>query len=430
MTVDATATRTAWLRRAQTVFAGGTVSVPAPPDDTAFVVERGQGARLYATDGREYIDYVMGSGPMLIGHAHPEVVAAVQAQVALGTTFFAVNRPAIELAELLVSAIPCAEQVRLTTSGTEATFGALRIARAYTGREKVLKFEGGYHGHHDYSMMSGTPSDPPPFPEAEPDAAGIPAAVRDTVLVAPFNDGETVAGIIADHRDQLAAVIVEPLQRALPPVPGFLAALRQACTRAGVLLIFDEVVTGFRLAWGGAQERYGVVPDLATYGKVIAGGFAGGAIAGPRELIAVVDPARKRASAALTGTLSGNPISAVAGLATLHVLERERATVYPRLYDYGERLAAGMAAAFKRHGIPVQAPGEGPVFQLYLQGQPIREYRDTLAADGARWSAFCHAMTRLGVYLNGGKLYCSIAHTDADLAATLETTEMALTQLG
>jgi glutamate-1-semialdehyde 2,1-aminomutase len=213
-------------------------------------------------------------------------------------------------------------------------------------------------------------------------------------------------------------------------VPGFLAALRTACTQNDVLLIFDEVVTGFRLAWGGAQERYGVVPDLATYGKVIAGGLAGGAIAGPRDLLAVVDPARKRDAAALTGTLSGNPLSAVAGLATLRVLERQRATVYSRLYDYGERLAAGMVAAFGRRSLAVQAPGEGPVFQLYLQDQPIREYRDTLRADGKRWLAFCQAMTRLGIYLNGGKLYCSVAHTDADLAATLTATEVALAQIG
>jgi glutamate-1-semialdehyde 2,1-aminomutase len=429
MTAEAAGTRTEWLRRAQDVFPGGTVSVQPPPDDAAFVVERASGSKLYATDGREYLDYVMGSGPMLIGHAHPEVVAAVQEQAANGTTFFAVNRPAIVLAELLVSAIPCAEQVRLTNSGTESTFGALRIARAYTGREKILKFEGGYHGHHDYSVMSGTPSNPPPFPEPEPDAAGIPAAVRDTVLVAPFNDGEATAGIIADHREQLAAVIVEPLQRALPPVPGFLQSLRQACARNGVLLVFDEVVTGFRLAWGGAQERYGVVPDLACYGKVIAGGFAGGAIAGPRELVSIADPARRREAAALTGTLSGNPVSAVAGLATLRVLERERATTYPRLYDYGERLAAGMVAAFKQRGITAQAPGEGPVFQLFLQESMPREYRDTLGADGKRWTAFCHEMTRLGVYLNGGKLYCSTAHTDEDLDLTLERTKKALEQI-
>ncbi len=430
MTADTTTRSEAdLLRRAHALIPGGAISTEAMPEDTAFVVERAQGSKLYSVDGREYIDYVLGSGPMLLGHAHPEVVAAVQAQAARGTTFFTLNRQVIELAELLVDAIPCAEQVRFVGSGSEATAGALRIARAYTGREKILKFEGGYHGNHDYSLMSGTPSDPPPYPRAVPDAAGIPAAIRDTVLIAPFNDGETAAGIIADHREQLAAVIVEPLQRALPPVPGFLAAVREACRRNGVLLIFDEVVTGFRLAWGGAQERYGVTPDLAAYGKVIAGGFAGGAIAGPRELLAVADPARRHAGASLTGTLSGNPVSAAAGLATLRVLHRDRATVYPRLFAYGERLAAGMTEAFARRSIPVQAPGDGPVFQLFLQDRPIREYRDTLGADAQRWTAFCRAMTRRGVFLNGGKLYCSAAHTDDDLAATLAATAQALEEI-
>lgn len=429
MTAETTRTQGELLRRAHDVLAGGAISVEALPDDTAFVVERGQGARLYAVDGREYIDYVLGSGPMLLGHCHPEVVAAVQAQVARGSTYFTLNRQAIELAERLVEAIPCAEQVRFVGSGSEATMGALRIARAATGRDAILKFEGGYHGNHDYSLMSNTPAAPPPYPQAAPDSAGIPTAVRDTVLIAPFNDAETAGGIIADHRERLAAVIVEPLQRALPPVPGFLPALREACRRNGVLLIFDEVVTGFRLAWGGAQERYGVTPDLACYGKVVFGGYAGGVIAGPRDLLAFADPAKRSAGAALTGTLSGNPISAAAGLATLAVLHRERATIYPRLFDYGERLSRAMAAAFTRRGIPVQATGDGPVFQLFLQERPIREYRDMLGGDGARWATFCRAMTRRGVYLNGGKIYCSAVHTDEDLAQTIAATETVLEEI-
>jgi glutamate-1-semialdehyde 2,1-aminomutase len=249
------------------------------------------------------------------------------------------------------------------------------------------------------------------------------------VLVAPFNDAETATGIIADHRDELAAVIVEPFQRSIPPVPGFLAALRETCRRFGIVLIFDEVVTGFRFAWGGAQERYGVVPDLAAYGKIIAGGYAGGAIAGRRDLLSFADPARKREGAAMTGTLSGNPVSASAGLATLRVLERERATVYPRLYRYGERLAQRLVDAFGRRGIAVQAPGEGPIFQLYVQATPIRDYRDTLRANGPLWTAFCRAMTRRGVYLNGGKVYCSAAHTEDDLAATLTAAEQALDEI-
>jgi glutamate-1-semialdehyde 2,1-aminomutase len=430
MTLDTgSRTESDLLRLAHDLIPGGVVSTEAAGDGAEFVIERAHGSHLFSTGGREYIDYVMGSGPMLLGHGHPEVVAAVHEQVNRGTTYFAVNRQVIELAEMLVEAIPCAEQVRFVGSGTEATFGALRIARAFTGRDKILKFEGGYHGNHDYGLMSGTPADPPPYPAALPDSAGIPAALRDTVLIAPFNDGETAAGIIADHRDQLAAVIVEPFQRQIPPAPGFLASLKEACRRSGAVLIFDEVVTGFRLAWGGAQERYGVVPDLACYGKVIAGGFSGGAIAGRRDLLGFADPARRSAGAALTGTLSGNPVSAAAGLATLRVLQRERETIYPRLYAYGERLATGMAEAFRRRGRPVQAPGEGPIFQLFVQERPIREYRDTLGADNARWAAFCRAMIRNGVFLNGGKVYCSAAHSDDDLVATLAATERALDEI-
>ncbi len=414
------------LQRAREVIPGAAISTEALPDDTAFVIERAQGSRLYDVAGRSYIDYVMGSGPMVLGHGHPEVVAAVQEQAARGATYFAINRQAIELAELMVSAIPCAEQVRFTGSGGEATFGALRLARAYTGRQKILKFEGGYHGAHDYALMSSTPAVPPPFPQAIPDSAGIPDAIAETVLVAPFNDSETAAGIIGDHREHLAAVIVEPFQRSIPPVPGFLAALRDACRRNGVLLIFDEVVTGFRFAWGGAQERYGVTPDLATYGKIAFGGYAGGAIAGPKEMMRLLDPALRAAGVSLTGTLSGNPVSAAAGLATLRVLERERATIYPRLYDYGERLARGIADLLAARRIPVQTPGEGPIFQVYLQDRPIRDYRDTLGASGARWGAICRAMTRRGVFLNGGKLYCSAAHSDDDLRQTLSAATAAL----
>ena len=417
------------LRRAHDVIAGGTLSVEALPEEIGFIVDHAAGAKLYDLDGRAYIDYVLGSGPMVLGHGHPRVVAAVQEQAARGSTYFTLNREALALAELIVEAVPCAEQVKFVGSGTEATFAALRLARTYTGREKVLKFEGAYHGNHDYSMMSVTPADPPPYPQPAPDSAGIPAPLQETVLIAPFNDLETTRDLILDHAAELAAVIVEPLQRALPPQPGFLAGLREVCTRAGAVLIFDEVVTGFRMAWGGAQERYGVLPDLACYGKVVFGGYAGGAVCGPKELLAAADPARKRQGINMTGTLSGNPVSAAAGLATLSVIREEGPRFYERLFAYGERLREGMATAFAARRIAVQAPGDGPVFQLYLQEQPIRDYRDTLHADSASWLRFCHAMIRRGVYMNGGKVYCSAAHGEDDLAATLAACEEAVDEL-
>jgi len=411
------------VRRAHVVIAGGSLSTEALPGEIEFIVDHAAGSKLYDLEGRAYIDYVLGSGPMLLGHAHPRVVAAVQRQAARGSTYFSLNREALALAEMIVSAVPCAEQVKFVGSGTEATFAALRLARVATGREKVLKFEGGFHGNHDYSLVSVTPSDPPPYPRGANETAGVPAAVQDTVLIAPFNDAEQAGDIILDHREELAAVIVEPLQRALPPAPGFLAALRAACDKAGAVLIFDEVVTGFRMAWGGAQERYGVTPDLACYGKVVFGGYSGGAVCGSRALLAAADPIAKKAGINMTGTLSGNPISAAAGLATLQVIEAEGSGFYERLFAWSERLNAGMVAAFKRRRIPVQAVGDGPIFQFFVQEEPIRDYRDTLHADGAAWLRFCHGMIGRGVFMNGGKVYCSAAHSDEDLTATLAACE-------
>lgn len=414
------------LRRARQIVAGGTLGVEALPDEIGFIVDRASGSKLYDLEGRAYIDYVLGSGPMLLGHGHPAVVAAVQTQAARGSTYFSLNREALALAELIVDAVPCAEQVKFVGSGTEATFAALRLARAATGKQKILKFEGAYHGNHDYSLVSVTPTEPLSFPQASSDAAGIPDAVRDTVLIAPFNDIETTQGLILDHQDDLAAVIVEPLQRALPPIPGFLAALRELCTRTGVLLIFDEVVTGFRQAWGGAQEAYGVLPDLACYGKVVFGGYAGGALCGSRELLRLADPATKSAGISMTGTLSGNPVSAAAGLATLTVIHDQGDGFYRRLHGYTDSLRDGMAKLFAAARIPAQACGAGALFQFYFQPQPIRDYRDTLHADAARWSQLSQAMIRRGVYFNGGKVYCSAAHTDEDQANTLAACEEAI----
>ncbi|MGD9890803.1 MAG: aspartate aminotransferase family protein [Dehalococcoidia bacterium] len=416
------------VRRAHALVAGGTLNT-ALPDEIEFIVDRAAGSKIYDLDGREYIDYVLGSGPMLLGHGHPRVVAAVQAQAARGSTYFTLNREALALAEMIVDAVPCAEQVKFVGSGTEATFAALRLARAATGREKIVKFEGAYHGNHDYSLVSVTPSDPPSFPAAAAETAGVPAAVRETVLVAPFNDIEGARDVILDHQDEVAAVIVEPFQRSLPPVPGFLQGLRDVCNRTGAVLIFDEVVTGFRFAWGGAQERYAVTPDLACYGKVVFGGYSGGAVCGRRDLMSLADPAQGKAGVNMTGTLSGNPVSAAAGLATLQEIADRGPSFYEQLFAYGDRLRDGVVTAFRSRRIPVQASGEGPIFQLYLQEQAIRDYRDTLHADAARWNRFCHAMIARGVYFNGGKVYCSAAHTEDDRQATLAACEEALNDL-
>src|ERR1700756_5653580 len=238
------------------------------------VIREGRGGGVWDENGKEYVDFLLGSGPMLVGHAHPEVTAAVQERIAQGTTFFANNRYGIELAEAIVAAVPCAEQVRFVSTGSEADLYAMRAARAFRKRDKILKFEGGYHGMSDYSLMSLAPKRPGNFPQPIPDSAGIPRSVREEVLVAPFNDIEAAAAMVREHRDELAGVILEPFQRIIPPLPGFLEGLRKITSDHGVPLIFDEVVTGFRLAYGGAQEYYGVVPDLRTLGKVIGGGLS------------------------------------------------------------------------------------------------------------------------------------------------------------
>src|SRR5450756_1271775 len=310
------------LGKAARLLPGGTLGMFGLPADLAMVPAYGRGSKVYDVDGNEYIDCLLGSGPLILGHAHPAVVAAVQEQAAKASTFYFVNEPALELAEIIVSAVPCAEKVRFCSSGNEATFFALRLARAHTRREKVLKFEGGFHGVHDYTILSTWPSEP--YSSARPlvESAGIPASVSDTVLIAPYNDVETTAAGLEANHEELGAVIVEPFQRSYGPRNGFLSFLREITSKYGIDLIFDEVVTGFRFAWGGAQQYYGVVPDLACFGKIIGGGYPLAAVAGRDEIMSQCDNSRKGSPGYvyMTGTLSGNPVAAAAGVATLKEL--------------------------------------------------------------------------------------------------------------
>lgn len=405
---------------------GGVLGSYRFPDELAFVVARARGSRLYDASGREYIDYLLGSGPLILGHAHPAVTAAVAAQLERGTTYFLINEPAIQLAEELCRAVPCAEQVRFTTSGSEATFFALRLARAFRGRDRILKFEGAYHGSHDYALMSSAPRSPKAFPDPTPDSAGIPRVLEDEVLVAPFNDLATTEALVDAHADELAAVIVEPLQRVIPPVPGFLPGLRELTRRHGIPLIFDEVVTGFRLAYGGAQEYYGVVPDLAAYGKIVGGGFPLGAVCGRADLMAALDPAREGTPGFVSqvGTLNGNPVAAVAGLATLAELRRPGA--YARLHATGAALRDGLGRLVREAGVAAQVLGEPPVFDVVFADGPVPDYRAMLAADRDRLRAFTHACLRGGVLRGSQKFYVSLAHDGADVARTLEVFQAAL----
>ncbi len=407
------------VQRAARVFPGGVLGSHRSGPGLEFVVREGRGAYLWDTDGRRYIDYLLGSGPMLLGHAHPAVVEAVQRQLGRGSTYMLLNEPVIELAEEIVRAVPCAEQVRFTASGSEATFFALRVARAHRKRDKVLKFEGGWHGSHDYGAMSVSTRSPKAFPAPTFDSSGIPHAVGDTVLVAPYNDLATAEALIAAHHHELAAVILEPYQRTIVPAPGFLQGLRDITRRHAILLIFDEIVTGFRLAYGGAQEYYGVVPDLATYGKVVAGGFPLAAVAGPTEIMRHFDPALEGTPDFVwqAGTLNGNPIAAAAGAATL--AELRKPGTYARLHKLGTRLRDGLAAAASHQGLTAQVSGEPPVFDIVFTDRPIVDYRSTLTADRTRIRVFNEECLRRGVVKAVNKIYVSLALTDDDVEHTL-----------
>jgi len=410
------------LRDAGQYLAGGGLGLFQLPDEVNLVITEGHGSHVTDVAGKDYIDYHLGSGPSLLGHGNPEITAAVAAQLPKGTTYYFLNVPAVQLAEKLVQAIPCGEVVHYMGSGTEATFFAMRIARAKTGRNKVMKFEGGWHGMHDYALWGTTPSRPSNYPNAEPDTLGIPDVIRGQVLVAPFNDSERAEAIIEANSADLAAVIVEPLERVLVPQPGFLESLREACDRHGVVLIFDEVVTGFRVAYGGAQEKYGVLPDMATYGKAMAGGFAMAAVVGKRDVMNPLDSrVNDRAHLAwASGTLNGNPVAATAGLTALEILGRPGA--YDVFHRVGGRLRRELKALGEQHGIPTQTPGEDAVFGVrFSEREEFRSWEDQLTHDkdmGLRWGV---ELLKRGI-LNtpNEKFYISIAHTDADVDRTLE----------
>ena len=383
------------------------------------ILKEGRGGRIWDEAGNEYVDFLLGSGPMFAGHAHPEVTAAVQAQVPLGTTFFANNRHGIALAEAVVEAVPCADQVRFVCSGTEADLYAMRAARAFRKRDKILKFEGGYHGMSDYALMSLAPKRPGNFPRPVPDSAGIPKSVQDEMLVAAFNDIDMVRSLIEEQKDELAGVIVEPFQRLIPPQPGFLQALREITAQHAIPLIFDEVVTGFRFSYGGAQQYYGVTPDLCSLGKIVGGGFALAAVAGRADIMHHFDKLAASEEDFITqiGTLSGNPVAAVAGLATLNVLKRPG--TYEKVFATGRELMGTLSGLLKQAGLPAQVIGEPPLFDVVFTDQPIRDYRDTLKGDAALARRFNQLLRARGIMKGESKYYVSLAHDRAEIDHTI-----------
>jgi glutamate-1-semialdehyde 2,1-aminomutase len=407
------------LDKAQRYLPGGTLGNTRFADDVAFVVRAGKGSKVYDMSGNEYIDYLLGSGPMILGHAHPAVVAAVRDYLERGSTYFTLNEPAIALAEVICEAVPCAEKIRFCSTGSEATFFALRAARTFTKKDKILKFEGGYHGSHDYALMSSYPSLPKDFPRAVPDSAGIPRVLEDEVLIAPFNDLPTTSAIIERHHHELGGVIVEPFQRIITPRPGFLQGLREVTQRFAIPLLFDEVVTGFRLAWGGAQEYYSVVPDLAAFGKIIGGGYPLSAVVGRADLMEAFNTDREASGdfIAQTGTLNGNPIAAVAGLATLQQLKTE--DTYRQLFTTGHTLRQGLVELLQHYGIPGQVIGEDPLFDVVFTDEPVNDYRGVLTQNRDLLRRFNAEVLKRGILKGSSKMYISLAHTAADVEQTL-----------
>ena len=418
------------LEKARRYLPGGTLGNIRFDPEHAIVATKGMGSKVWDASGNEYIDYVMGSGPMILGHAHPKVTSAVIDEVKNGSHFFVTNEAAILLAEELVKAIRCADKVRFTTSGTDANFQAMRIARTFRKRDKILKFEGGFHGTSDYAMMSVAPTTNKEFPQPVPSTAGIPKSVQETMIVAPFNDLETTTAIVDKYQDDLAAVIVEPLQRIIPPAPGFLEGLRDVAAYHQIPLIFDEVVTGFRLAYGGAQEKYGVVPDLAALGKIIGGGYPLAAVCGREDIMDAYEPKYEGTESYVNqmGTLNGMPIACRAGLATLAELRKDG--IYQRINTTGKKLRESLDRLLREAEIPGQTYGDNSLFDVYFTDQPIMNYRSTKSTDRKLLERFNSILLDQGI-LKGlpQKIYPSSAHTDEDVKKTIEAFEVAVNRL-
>ncbi len=423
---------TEWFRRAVRVIPGG-VNSPvrafrAVGGEPLFI-RSARGAYLEDVDGNRFIDYVGSWGPMILGHAHPEVVRAVEEAVRKGTSYGAPTSLEVEMAEAICEALPSIEQVRMTSSGTEATMSAIRLARAFTGRRKVVKFEGCYHGHADALLVragSGVAT------LGLPDSPGVLPDVAAQTLVLPFNDERALEQAFEAHGADIACVIIEPIvgnMGCVLPKPGFLSKVRELTERHGALLIFDEVITGFRVGYHGAQGLYGIRPDLTCLGKIIGGGLPVGAFGGRGEIMRWLAPEGPVYHA---GTLSGNPLAMAAGLATLRVLKRERETLYPQLERLTTRLAEGIAAEAERCGVPVRVNHIASMLTVFFTDREVTDWTSAATTDRERFRRFFRALLERGVYWPPSPFetaFVSAAHEEAEIEATLEAVREAMRAL-
>jgi len=418
-------------RKAEKIFPGGvfgTVYYPGSLLEKAglqriFIPARGEGAYVWDLEGNTYLDYTMGMGTLITGHCHPSIVKAVRKQVGRGIQFLSmINEPGIVLAEKVCRDVPAIEKLRFASTGSEAVNYAIRVARAFTGRSHVLRFEGAYHGNHDLGVMSYLPSADalPEFPEARPDSAGILKEVKGHTLVGPFNDVQWLRRFFKDRGSELAAVIVEPIQRFIPAAPEFLQALREETARHGACLIFDEMVTGYRLGLQGAQGLYGVVPDLVIIGKTLSGGIPFSIVGGRENIVELFNP-RLRPDPRYTyqsGGFNGNPVSMIAALAVRKLLGQ--AGTYDRLFSLGAALRNGIVEISRAVAVPVHVSGEGPLCRVYFTEKPVRDYRSSIRQDNELLARLVAGLLRRRILVNAKAMfYISIAHGDDDINRTL-----------
>ena len=412
------------IETAERIFPGGVLSRHKLDAAHQLVFVSGRGAHVTDADGREFIDFTSAGGAVLLGYDHPGVLAALDAQARRGVQFFSLlNDTAIGYGAELIEVLPVGGQIRFCCSGAEATFNAIRLARAYTGRNKILKFEGAYHGHHDYGMWSYNRFTGDAFSPVA-NSAGMAAGIAADMLVAPFNDIAAAEEVFRREKSEIAAVIVEPVQRMTAPRPGYLQRLRELASENGAVLIFDETVTGFRLALGGAQERFRVLPDLAVYGKSLGGGLPLAAVVGDPQIMALASVEAWRndpRGVFFSGTLFGNPMACAAGRAFLRALRRPDA--YPPFLARAEALKTGLARILGKHGVDAHVVGEGPMWRLHF-GDPERIHDVRATSDKERQRAFDLGLLDAGIFVRpGGGHYFSMAHTDEDVETTLRAAD-------